>query len=348
MDNECIIPEDIGSSKGKSPKLWEASVLFTFCFFIFLTIGTRTQRWNLYGGLVITEYVLILAPALLLLLFKRYDFRNTLRLNRVSFLSIFLIFCIMLFSLPVIGILNLVNLSIIKAILGRAIVNQPIIADTVSSMLVSLVVVAISPGICEEALFRGVLQRSYEKMGVIKGILLTSFLFSLLHVDFQKILYTFILGVLIGYIVYRTNSLYAGMFAHFCNNAFGVILSFWLGRLKQVATNGPNNIMGSEFDISVFSNMPTSQLVVVVIFYLFIIGFCVSTIIAMIIALNRTTIKVERNQQKEAVLKSEKGGLLWLVPSLLFIVLLFYYQVLNLQGIENEVLKGFFKLLIGK
>jgi membrane protease YdiL (CAAX protease family) len=74
--------------------------------------------------------------------------------------------------------------------------------------------------VCEEILFRGAIQRGFEKLGAIKSIILTAFLFGLMHQDFQKLLGTFLLGCIIGFIVYRSDSIIGGMFAHFTNIPF--------------------------------------------------------------------------------------------------------------------------------
>jgi len=70
--------------------------------------------------------------------------------------------------------------------------------------------------------FRGVIQRGLERLGAVKSILINGVSFGLIHFDFQRLFGTFLLGALIGFLVYRSNSLLVGMFAHFTNNSIAV------------------------------------------------------------------------------------------------------------------------------
>jgi len=59
-------------------------------------------------------------------------------------------------------------------------------SDNGSSFWLIFITVAILPGICEEVLFRGLIQPSLmKKLGKHAGIILTSLLFAAIHVSFQ-------------------------------------------------------------------------------------------------------------------------------------------------------------------
>ena len=67
------------------------------------------------------------------------------------------------------------------------------------------------------------------------AILITAFLFSAIHFHFQGIIPRFVLGVLLGYLFYWSNSLWLPILAHFVNNAQAVIFSYPLFKVDSAA-----------------------------------------------------------------------------------------------------------------
>lgn len=318
------------------PDIKQVSLLYFVTILLFLFVGSRVQRFEFYSGILITEFLLVAAPALVMLYIFKYDVKYTLRLNRISVLNLFIILCIMLFAIPVTGVLNLVNLSVIKLLFGRAVVQQPPVAVNALGLLVNVLVVGGSAGICEEIMFRGAIQRGFEKVGTAKAILITSFLFGLMHVDFQKLLGTFLLGGLIGFIVYRTNSLYGGMFAHFCNNSLAVLIAYGAGKLRDIAgasSAGTNIPYSTDVDFSAIFDLPPVQLIAVIVVWGFIFLFCISVLVGLIIALIRNTEKQVEKVQKQRD-PANLLGAFWLLPPFCLIALIYFAQGLGLTGVR--------------
>jgi sodium transport system permease protein len=86
--------------------------------------------------------------------------------------------------------------------------------------------IAVTPAICEELVFRGALQQSLSnRLRPWQLILIPALIFGAFHVpggSIIRFLPTFWIGLLIGYVVWKTSSLYVGMLMHFINN--GLIL----------------------------------------------------------------------------------------------------------------------------
>jgi len=330
------------------PTIKEASALFTVALLLFLAIGGRIQRNNVLTGVLITEFVLIAGTAIIFLKIKGYNIREVLRLNRVGFVPYLLTFFIMLVTLPAVSIVNLANLSLIKYLFGRVVINQPPVANNLTELLISIAIIAGSAGICEEILFRGVIQRSFEGIGLKKGILLTAFLFGMMHVDFQKLLGTFLLGALIGYLVYKTKSLYVGMFAHFCNNSLAVLISYFGTKASGGASSAAQQNL--DLDFSALFNLGYNKTTIIIIFVIvwaFILGICVSAIIGMLVALNYYT--KNRTLREEPVI-FEKGsykGLVYAIPGVLLILFVYIYQGYKLTYIQVPILRDILKFIMG-
>lgn len=109
----------------------------------------------------------------------------------------------------------------------------------VGMFVLNLVALAITPAICEEMFFRGILQNYL--VGATKNkhvaILLTALIFSAIHMQFSGLLPRFILGAVLGYMFYSSGSLWLSIVAHATNNALVVCAAF-LGYAS--ATEIPN------------------------------------------------------------------------------------------------------------
>lgn len=94
--------------------------------------------------------------------------------------------------------------------------------------LVSLFVVAFCPAVFEEALFRGGFQQIF--VGWTKrpwlGILITSILFSAIHLSFFGFLARAALGMVLGYVFYFSRNLWLNIALHFLNNAIIVSIFY--------------------------------------------------------------------------------------------------------------------------
>jgi len=95
-------------------------------------------------------------------------------------------------------------------------------------MVLNLLVIALIPAVGEELLFRGLLQRLLGEWtrNVHAGVILTAFIFSAIHLQFFGFLPRFLLGLMLGYLLEITQSLWVPVFAHFVNNATLVILFY--------------------------------------------------------------------------------------------------------------------------
>lgn len=129
---------------------------------------------------------------------------------------------------------------------------------TPAQFFISVFMVCLLPAIFEEAFFRGTLQnlltRWWQKP--VAAILVTSFVFSLIHASYYLFFSRFILSVALGWIFYRSKNIWVPILAHFLNNLFaltslylaiqtgkqadvnnlGVTMPWWIGLLSLALT----------------------------------------------------------------------------------------------------------------
>lgn len=101
---------------------------------------------------------------------------------------------------------------------------------TFGEYILGMIIIAILPAIFEEMLFRGAFQQIFTNSfkNPFWAIVITSFVFSAIHMSFYGFLPRFFLGIMLGYIFYFTNNLWYCILAHFINNGITITALFWL------------------------------------------------------------------------------------------------------------------------
>lgn len=138
--------------------------------------------------------------------------------------------------------------------ISRAIMSVPFLA--------AFVVVVISPAICEEAVFRGVLFNSIFKPERNKWITIfvTAAVFGAFHGSIWRFFPTFFLGAAMGYVLMETGNIFYTMLFHGVNNFLSLSASFLLEFVSRSAgLYDINNMddMGSVMEQSMeLINMP--------------------------------------------------------------------------------------------
>ena len=107
---------------------------------------------------------------------------------------------------------------------------------TSSSMIVAIIVVGIAPAICEEAVFRGVFFNSIwnQTHGKWIPIIVTAAGFGLFHGSIIRFFPTFLLGIVLGYLVYETNNMFYNVMFHAINNIIPVLVLYGMQFLMQL------------------------------------------------------------------------------------------------------------------
>lgn len=214
--------------------LWAVSIL-TFCVLLQILVLALTRGSLGKNASVIASLTLgLILPAVIIVFRVSPDPRQTLRLNGISLRPACWItgasLCFTLLASSSVELAlrmgklppQILYLLEKEEKLLREIFSFESAADL---LMVALAVGVIAP-IAEELLFRGLLQGSLERrLGNWPGLLLVGLSFGLLH-GRLRFLPVGLLGILMGYMVMRTNSVLSGMLAHSCNNTLALFLAF--------------------------------------------------------------------------------------------------------------------------
>ncbi|EPD51012.1 hypothetical protein HMPREF1210_02203 [Paenisporosarcina sp. HGH0030] len=114
--------------------------------------------------------------------------------------------------------------------------------ETVLFLIVSMVVTTVTGPIAEEFVFRGLLlNRLIKKTNMWAGILISSLAFAAIHMQAEKMLATFIFGILASLIYLKTKNLFIPILIHIVHNGFTLFQEFffpsWIETLFLVSTD---------------------------------------------------------------------------------------------------------------
>lgn len=105
-----------------------------------------------------------------------------------------------------------------------------------TGLFFNLVVLAVTPALCEELLFRGYVQRQLERgAGVAGGILISGIVFGLYHLRLTQAIPLCVLGIYLAWLVWRTGSLWPAIVVHFMNNAMAIAIGAYISGREDLS-----------------------------------------------------------------------------------------------------------------
>ena len=128
--------------------------------------------------------------------------------------------------------------------------HQLLRPQTLGEGILSLLAIALMPALCEETVFRGVVLPSFARAGPVIGLLGSSVLFALIHIDplgrsvvFHRLPFAFAVGLGLGALRLLTGSLVASMVAHAVLNTITFATVFLSGAASE-AMEEPQALSG--------------------------------------------------------------------------------------------------------
>lgn len=102
-----------------------------------------------------------------------------------------------------------------------------LLQPTLISLLLNIVSTAVLPALIEEMIFRGYILGALRQHGDGLAVVLSAALFALFHGNVLQIPFAFILGLVMGYLLVQTDSIWPAVALHFANNLMSVLLNFF-------------------------------------------------------------------------------------------------------------------------
>jgi len=127
------------------------------------------------------------------------------------------------------GVLALLQLNglLMEQIQGMNEILNPL---TEANLFIMILTIGIVAPFAEEFLFRGVIYRTLSKnISIPATIIIQGVLFGIYHANLIQGVYASLLGIIFGFITYKTQSLWPAIIAHMINNTIAVIIPTVMG-----------------------------------------------------------------------------------------------------------------------
>lgn len=239
FDNEEILLSDESNLRliflnpdnrlNRVPNFLEAFTLYIITFGLLFYLGTPIQNTYRLNGLLFTEILLVLLPALLFTKYLKFDFKETFSIRKVSFksviASVLLAFSSGFFIFEYVDVIQNKFLPVPEE-LNKAFEFFLLEDGKMPGFFKLFFIISVSAAVCEEFLFRGPIMTGIRsKFGKKSTVLVVGIMFGIFHLNLYKLIPASVLGMIITYITLSTGSIFNGMIFHLVNNATAIILS---------------------------------------------------------------------------------------------------------------------------
>lgn len=231
------------TAEEKSLKFWgkaKKNILnqqFVIVYFVIMLIalyyiGGNWQLKDMMTGLIKTQIIIILLPVLIILRISKNNVKSSLNLNFTNPLNFLIVLFAAVPLLLIAGIVGqLINLvfPVSESYLNAL---QNLITVHESGLWFTIFVVGVLPGICEEVMFRGFILTSIKEKGMWYGVIVSAILFGIFHLDPFRLLPASLLGLWLGYLALKTNSLFVPILAHFTQNSLSILITNYSDKIS--------------------------------------------------------------------------------------------------------------------
>lgn len=200
-------------------------ILLLFTFLTVLIIGSIA---TFFGGrtLGLLSESLIIVPAIIYVWRKKIPFLRVFRFHSIPFSAL-------LYTLGL-SLTAFILGDELDRIIGDIFPMPQIWADALKKLVeisniydavILIFATVILAGFAEEMMFRGIIQRTLESLrDPAKAIVFSAIIFALAHFNPWMVLQITFLGLILGYLAWKSNSILPAILVHGLNNLFSLIL----------------------------------------------------------------------------------------------------------------------------
>ena len=218
--------------KGGMPTPGDAWFIILFVFIVYLFAGSLLQMEHGIFG-VFGSQLIILAIPLAFVIYTKRSIKETYKFKGFKITSLIAAGLMYVGAL----IFDTIISSLLSTLFPEQVnstntgLEQTLVGDNI---LVSILIVAVAPAICEEMLFRGFIQSGFSrKYKPATTIFLVAVIFGAYHTSFIRFIPTAMLGGCFAIVLYYTESIFLTMMLHFINNSLAVLMMYYPGFFER-------------------------------------------------------------------------------------------------------------------
>lgn len=199
------------------------SLLLSFAVDMGINISIEVQ-------LIFSELTL-LVPTLIYILKNKLSFTEDLGFRKIKVGTIFMVLLVTMLISPFITFVNLASQLFVPNTMLES--SSELLSG--STFVVWFLASVYGPFV-EELGFRGVVGKTLGKAsGLIKGVLMSSLLFALMHLNINQACYAFVLGVIFSIVNIATGSIVSSMIMHMAVNGWNMLLMIVSTKVMEAA-----------------------------------------------------------------------------------------------------------------
>ena len=206
-----------------------SSLLFSGLVTSIILLLSDSAENSLFPLALLIGETLLVFPLFLLLYKSKVPILKTVRLNPISkynlIHSLLISFGIVFISDEIDRLLGIIIPP--PDILNN--INSTMSIDNPIALLLIFVSAVPIASFAEEVIFRGYLQQILEKewKNITRAVLISSLFFAIVHLIPFWLIQIYLLGVIMGYLSWKTNSIYPSMVLHAVNNTMAFLSANW-------------------------------------------------------------------------------------------------------------------------
>ncbi len=191
---------------------------------------------TMYYFLVSTVYIIAVAlPFVLCVVFMKISVNEAFPFQRVRvgwgilWILFGVGFC-MLTNIPA----NIIAI-LIESMGFSGTLPESVMPNTTLALILNIIEIAVIPPLVEELAFRGVILSQLRKFGNGFAVFGSALLFAFYHGNFLQFTFTFFVGLVLGFIMIRTNNLWIPIIIHALNNGISLLFSLVADQISEQA-----------------------------------------------------------------------------------------------------------------
>ena len=198
--------------------VWGAYLVFVVCLCLMLPALAIASVIPTFAGIMAME-VVFLAPALLYVRLRRLPAAEALRWRPIAPATALRAVVLGVLARGMTVPVDLATRGIVEPVFGPAPSLEELMPTTPTELGLALLFGAGLAAVVEEIVFRGAIQGTLEGRGLSRAVVVTSLMFAMLHLMPWFLFSILAVGVLLGVVTVRTNSIITAAIVHAANNA---------------------------------------------------------------------------------------------------------------------------------
>lgn len=207
------------------PTAGQALTAFALGFLLLVFVFLPWQKRNLVQGLLGLQYLGMLGLVAVMARLTRKPLAGMIALRRPAGSALMGAVLIGSSAWAAVALLSDWLVPVPKEVIEQ--LRRTLLPENAGrGLFANLMLIAVTPAICEEVLFRGVILRGLAtRLAPSAAIVITGVLFGIFHLDVHRLLPTTLLGIILSWLAWQSGSLLPSMIAHFLNNGLLVTLA---------------------------------------------------------------------------------------------------------------------------